>query len=132
MRIFRKTKPSTARRGARGALLALALAGCVTYTGPRSNFIVPKEALYVTGPDAQNRVEVGGSIRFREYTPRFVTYAIRNKNSGATVEGSLTPGHQFKDSIAAGVHDKIKVTFTDDRGKTKSRTLKVPASRRAR
>jgi len=107
--------------------------GCVTYTGPRSNFIVGKEALYVSCPDAENRVEVGGSIGFREYTPRAVSYEIKNKNSGAAVTGSLKPGSPFKDTIFARVNDKIKVTFKDDRGKTKSRTLKVPAmQRRAR
>lgn len=127
MRICRRMKPSRGWRGAGIALAALALAGCVRYTGPRSNFIVPKEALYVSGPDAQNRVEVGGSVKFREYTPRAVSYEIENKNSGATVTGSLMPGHPFKDAIFAMVDDKIKVTFKDDRGKKKSRTLKVPA-----
>lgn len=109
------------------ALLAPALAGCVTYVGPkRSNFIVRKEALYVGLPDAEHRVVVGGSIGFRNYTPRTVGYEIVHKESGATVTGSLQPDGSFRDTIPACAGDKIRVMFRDERGESKSRILKVP------
>lgn len=113
------------------SLLALAPAGCVIYNGPRSNFIAPKGALYVTCPDADGRVEVGGSVGFREYKPRSAGYEIENKGSKAIVRGSFQPGSPFKDRIPARVNDKIRVTIRDDRGKSKSRTLKVPAVSRS-
>ena len=130
MNIYQKMKPLWRLTLMSSSLLALALTGCVTYIGPRSNFMVSKEAMYVSCPDAENQVEVSGSIGFREYTPQAVSYEIKNKNLGMTVTGFLKPGNPFKDKIFARVNDKIKVTFKDDRGKSKSKTLEVPAMSR--
>jgi len=106
---------------------AFLLLPILLFVGCSSSDIQIKRKIFtVTCPDENGYSQIVGHLEYKGNPPTNIEYKISNKHTSEKLTGQMKADEIINCKIRAEEKDKIRLTFKDEKGLSKSKSFKVP------